>query len=133
MMRRLVTGLALGLIFHGALPARRARAFDAATTHAGLTQQAVVASRLHQILGRRLGRPLGLFDQVALHPELLPADERRLLTSRLFALDPAGGYRPGGDGVASALAWTVAGSVIAKSTPGGARNCFFDPSTGRGL
>lgn len=110
-----------------------ARAFDAATTHAGLTQQAVVASRLHRILSRRLARPLGLFDSVALHPELLPLDQRRLLQSRLFALDPAGGYRPSADAVASAVAWTVAGAVIAKTPPERMKNFFFDPSTGRGL
>ncbi|HEX2659795.1 MAG TPA: hypothetical protein VHU40_16030, partial [Polyangia bacterium] len=111
----------------------RARAFDAATTHAGLTQQAVVASRLHRILGRRLARPLGLFEPVALHPELLDVDQRRLLQARLFALDPAGGYRPSADAVASAVAWTVAGSVIAKTPPERMKNFFFDPSTGQGL
>lgn len=111
----------------------RARAFDAATTHAGLTQQAVVASRLHRVLGRRLARPLGLFEPVALHPELLDVDQRRLLQARLFALDPAGGYRPSGDAVASAVAWTVAGAVIAKTPPERMKNFFFDPSTGQGL
>ena len=113
--------------------ARPARAFDAATTHAGLTQQAVVASRLHRILGRRLARPLGLFEPVALHPELLETDQRRLLQARLFALDPAGGYRPSTDAVASAVAWTVAGAVIAKTPPERMKNFYFDPSTGQGL
>jgi len=128
-------GLALALLTAAGATgvARQARAFDAATTHAGLTQQAVVASRLHRILGRRLARPLGLFEPVALHPELLAPDERRLLQARLFALDPAGGYRPGSDAVASAVAWTVAGTVIAKTPPERMKNFFFDPSTGQGL
>jgi hypothetical protein len=113
--------------------ARSALAYDAATTHAGLTQQAAVASRLHRVLGRRLARPLGLFDTVSLHPELLPPEQRRLLLSRLATLDPAGGYRPGADGVASALAWTMAGAVLAKTPPERIKNLFFDPSTGSGL
>ena len=97
-----------------------------------MTQQAAIASHLHRVLGRRLARPLGLFDSVALHPELLGVDERRLLLSRLTALDPAGGYRPGADGVASALSWTVAGAVLAKTPPERMKNYFFDPSTGSG-
>lgn len=113
--------------------ARTARAYDPATTHAGLTQQAAVASVLHQVLARRLARPLGLFDAIALHPDLIPGGYRRALAARLAALDPAGGYRPGDDGVASALAWTVAGSVIAKTPPERIQNMFFDPTTGRGL
>ena len=110
-----------------------ASAYDPATTHAGLTQQASVASALHQVLVRRLGRAQGLFDQVALHAELLPEAERRLLLARLGALDPAGGYRPGADAVASALAWTVAGSVLAKTPPERIQNLYLDPSTGSGL
>ena len=134
--RRLAGALVAGLLCAASLGGgleRSARAFDGATTHAGLTQQAAVRSRLHKILGRRLARPLGLFDPIALHAELIPETERRLLQERLLALDPAGGYRPGQDGVASALAWTVAGSVIAKSSPGRMRNFFLDPSTGAGL
>lgn len=113
--------------------AGRAAAYDPATTHAGLTQQAVVASTLHQVLTRRLARPLGIFEPIALHPELLPVAERRLLLTRLGALDPAGGYRPGDDGLAPAVAWIVAGAVIAKTPPERVQHLFFDPSTGRGL
>jgi hypothetical protein len=144
--RRRAVALAIGLAVQGGLAGgflgsrlgevlgtSTARAFDAATTHAGLTQRAAVASHLHHILSRRLARPLGLFDPIALHPELMPVEQRRLLMSRLFALDPAGGYRPGPDAVASALAWTVAGTVIAKTPPERMRNFFFDPSTGAGL
>lgn len=145
-LRRAAVAMALSLALWGGLAGTfvggrlgeilgtsTARAFDAATTHAGLTQRAAVASHLHHILSRRLARPLGLFDPIALHPELIPVEQRRMLLSRLFALDPAGGYRPGPDGVASALAWTVAGTVIAKTPPERMRNFFFDPSTGSGL
>ncbi len=108
-------------------------AYDPATTHAGLTQQAVVASGLHQTLVRRLARPQGIFAPLSLHPGLIAIDERRLLVARLGALDPAGGYRPGDDGVASALAFVVAGSVIAKTPPERIQHMYFDPSTGQGL
>jgi hypothetical protein len=111
----------------------QAHAYDPATTHAGLTQQAVVASELHQVLARNLARPLGLFEPVALHPELIPSDQRRQLLARLGALDPSGGYRPDDDGVAPALAFVVAGSVIAKTPPERVQHLFFDPSTGSGL
>ena len=125
---RLVALALLGVAF-----ATPARAYDAATTHAGLTAQAVIASRLHQVLGRRLARPLGLFEPLALHPEVLATDDRRQLVARLNALDPAGGYRPGADQVATALSWTVAGAVLAKTPSRRMRNHYFDPSTGSGL
>ena len=124
----LLTAVALGV---GAAPA--AKAYDAATTHAGLTQRAVAASTLHQVLARRLSRPLGIFDSISLHPELLPAAEGRSLMARLGTLDPAGGYRPGADGVAPAVVFVVAGSVIAKTPPERLQHLFFDPSTGAGL
>lgn len=126
----LAAWLAGALLVAGARPAG---AYDAATTHAGLTQRAILASHLHHVLGHRLARPLGLFDAIALHPELLPVRERRLLMSRLALLDPSGGYRPGEDAVTSAAAWTVAGSVLALTPPERIQNDFFDPSTGEGL
>jgi hypothetical protein len=118
-----------------AIPGRagRALAYDPATTHAGLTQRAAVASTLHAALAKRLNRPLGLFEPIVLRSELLPAEQGRLLASRLKALDPAGGYRPGDDGVATALAWTVAGSVIAWTPAERGQNSFFDPSRAAGL
>src|SRR6185295_9856224 len=120
---RVVLGVAMLALFSA--PARRSGAYDPATTHAGLTQQAAVASGLHQILVRRLARPLGLFEQVALHPELMPRDARRLLLARLGALDPFAGYRPDDDGVATALGFVVAGSVIAKTPPERVQHLFF--------
>ncbi|MES1165020.1 MAG: hypothetical protein ABUR63_04640 [Verrucomicrobiota bacterium] len=110
-----------------------ASAFDPATTHAGLTQQAVIASTLHQVLARRLARPLGLFDPIALHPEVIDTDQRRALLAGLAALDPAGGYRPGDDGVAPGLSFVMAGSVLAKTPPERIQHLFLDPSTGQGL
>jgi hypothetical protein len=110
-----------------------ARAYDPATTHAGLTERSVLASGLHKVLARRLGRPLGLFEPVRLREADLDAAEARSLRGRLGALDPAGGYRPAADGAASALAWVVAGSVIAGTPAERGRNLFYDPVRGSGL
>jgi hypothetical protein len=109
-----------------------ARAYEPATTHAGLTERAVEASRLHQVLAH-LGRPLGLLEPLHIGLDLFDQDERRALHARLDALDPAGGYRPGPDGVAGAGQWVVAGAVLAKTPPERGANDFLDPATGKGL
>ena len=129
MKLRLVAMVALGALLTGA----QARAYDPATTHAGLTERAALASTLHRVLSRRLGRPLGLLEPLQIHSRYLEPGARRSLWARLQALDPAGGYRPGADGSATAMAWVVAGSVLAKTPPERGRNHFFDPSTRKGL
>ena len=106
---RMVLAAALLLV---ALPAQ---AYDPSTTHAGLTEQAVLASELHRVLAHRLSRPLGLFEPIVLNRADLDPGVARLLGGRLDALDPSGGYRPGPDGAAPALAWVVAGTVIAET------------------
>lgn len=111
----------------------RSHAYDPATTHAGLTERSVLASGLHRVLVRRLSRPLGIFEPVALRFDQVPLEEARSLEARLGALDPAGGYRPGADGLASALAWVLAGSVIAGTPPERGQHLFYDPSRGAGL
>ena len=126
-MLRMIVPAALLLV---TLPAR---AYDPATTHAGLTEQAVLASELHRVLAHRLSRPLGLFEPVVLNRADLDPTAARLLGGRLDALDPSGGYRPGADGAAPALAWVVAGAVIAETPAERAQNLFFDPSRGSGL
>ncbi len=93
----------------------------------------MLASTLHVVLARRLARPLGLFEPVRLRDADLPAGEARALHLRLAALDPAGGYRPSDNGAASALAWVVAGSVIAETPSERGKNLFYDPSRGAGL
>jgi hypothetical protein len=116
-----------------AVAAGPARAYDPATTHAGLTERAVLASTLHRVLVHRLSRPLGLFEPVPLRLSDLPEAERDGLTARLGALDPGTGYAPGPDGSASALAWVVAGSVVAQIPAERAQHFFYDPSRGAGL
>jgi hypothetical protein len=127
--RRCVHAVAAATLL-AALPAR---AYDPATTHAGLTERAVLASELHRVLAHRLARPLGLFEPVVLDRGELDPQAAHQLWDRLEALDPAGGYRPGADGAAPALAWIVAGAVIAETPAERAQNLFFDPSRGNGL
>src|SRR6185295_7947446 len=109
---KIFTLLLAAVLGFGTAPGR-VLAYDPATTHAGLTQRAAMASTLHAALARRFGRLLGLFETVVLRGDRLPADDWRFIEARLRALDPAGGYRPEDDGKATALGWMVAGSVIA--------------------
>ncbi len=90
-------------------------------------------SGLHRVLAHRLARPLGLFEPIALDRGQLDPVVARLLGGRLDALDPAGGYRPGPDGAATALGWVIAGAVIAGTPAERAQNLFYDPSRGNGL
>ncbi len=93
----------------------------------------MLASSLHRVLARRLARPLGLFEPIALDRRRLDPVTARVLGGRLEALDPAGGYRPGSDGIDTALGWVVAGTVIAATPAQRAQNLFYDPSNGNGL
>jgi len=108
-------------------------AWDAAETHAGLTEEAVSASHLHALLTHKLGRGLGLWETLRLPATLAQVDEGRRLQGRLNALDASGGYRPDQDGGQPVLAWIVAGTVLEKTPPERARHHFLDPRTGKGL
>ena len=133
---RTVLGTLLGALVAGLVCgplARTAWAWDPATTQAGITERALLASSFHRMLLRRLGRPLGAFEPLALHSRLLPLRERQNLWSRLQSLDPAHGYRPDNEGVASALAWVTAGAVLAETPPERGRHHFLDPQNGQGL
>ena len=110
-----------------------ARAWDPATTHAGLTERAVSASKLHVTLAAQLGRPLGGFEPLRLDATTLDATTARLLKARLARFDPAGGYRPSPDGVAMAAAWVKAGAVLEKTPPERGRHHFFEPRQRVGL
>jgi hypothetical protein len=123
----------LAVLLAGTMGATPALAYDPATTHAGLTERAAMASTLHKVLSKRLGRPLGLLEPLQIYSKYLEPAARRSLWARLQALDPAGGYRPGADGSATAMAWVVAGSVLAKTPPERGRNHFIDPTTRKGL
>jgi hypothetical protein len=111
-----------------AASARPGAAWEAATTHAGLTEEAALASGLHDRLRSQFGGDQGLF-QVLIVP---PADAPELF-SILRKLNPTHGYVPDGRGRLSAIGWLVAGSVVADAPAELAANHFFDPSTGHGL
>jgi hypothetical protein len=100
-----------------------AHAWDA-PTHAGLTERAALASSLGRRLSVELGRPLGLYEPLALKTG------RDELARRLAALDPEGGYAPDADGAPeSTLGWLTAGAVIEDVPAERGRHHFFDPST----
>jgi hypothetical protein len=128
-MRRTAVALGLSLL---AL-AGPARAWDPATTQAGLTERALLASSFHKVLAHRLARPLGAMETLQLHSRLMTPEERRALWDRFEALDPGEGYRPSAEGAGTALAWVTAGAVLAETPPERGRNHFFDPRDGSGL
>lgn len=130
-MTRMRLAAILGLV--ASAPASRARAYDPATTHAGLTERAALASDLHRVLSHALSRPLGLFEPVALSLAELPTAQAQSLEARLAALDPSGGAAAGPDGVAPALSWIIAGAIIATTPAERGQDFFYDPSRGSGL
>jgi hypothetical protein len=105
-----------------------ARAWEADTTHAGLTEQSATNSKLHDRLRNQFGTELGLYGKLTVPPDDAPA-----LFEVIEQLNPTHGYVPDARGRQSALAWLVAGSVIADMPVAAARNHFFDPSKGIGL
>jgi hypothetical protein len=126
MMRRATVSMAA--LAMSAMLATEARGWEAATTHAGLTEQSATESSLHERLLTQFGIDLGLFGGLTIPPKDAPE-----LFEVLRDLNPTHGYVPDTRGRQSALAWLVAGSVIADVPVAAARNHFFDPSKGRGL
>jgi hypothetical protein len=119
-MRRLALALALALV-----PATAA-AWEPQTTHAGLAEQAALASRLHKRLVT-LGFPGGLFEPLTIPPADAPA-----LTAALKLLSPTHGSVPDARGRQAALAWLTAGAALADVPASQGANHFFDPATGAG-
>jgi hypothetical protein len=130
MTARLVAALLVAL---GLLAATPARAWDAATTHAGLTARAALVSSLHRVLSTQLGAPRGLFEPLRIAPEYLVGTDALALRRRLQRLDPGQGYRPDAGLNATALAWLEAGSVIEQVPAERGRHHFLEPRSGRGL
>ena len=88
---RVAAVAALGLLAH----ASAARAYDPATTHAGLTERAALASQLHRVLARALSRPLGLFEPVALSLDDLPQAAGAVAGGASGGARPVGGWQRG--------------------------------------
>lgn len=132
MIRRLTRCL-LAIVVALVASAKTANGYDPATTHAGLTERSVLASELHRVLARSLARPLGVFEPVVFSADAADKREGRAIAARLATLDPGAGYAPGPRGAAPALAWVVAGSVIASTPAERGQHLFYDPSRGSGL
>jgi hypothetical protein len=119
-LRGLAVAAALALV-----PATAA-AWEPQTTHAGLVEQAALASRLHKRLVS-LGFIGGLFEPLTIPPADAPA-----LAAALKLLSPTHGAVPDGRGRQSALAWLTAGAALADIPASQGANHFFDPTTGAG-
>lgn len=123
-MKRLAAVLAISL--GSGLLASSAHAWEAETTHAGLAEQAALASKLHKRL-ITLGFNGGLFEPLTIPPKDAPA-----LSSALKLLSPTHGAVPDGRGRQVALAWLAAGATLADVPAAHGANHFFDPLTQRG-
>ena len=119
-MKRFAMALALALV-----PAT-AGAWEPQTTHAGLAEQAALASRLHKRLVT-LGWVGGLFEPLTIPPADAPA-----LMTVLKLLSPTHGSVPDARGRQAALAWLTAGAALADIPASQGANHFFDPATGAG-
>lgn len=116
----------LAMVLALALVPATASAWEPQTTHAGLAEQAALASRLHKRLVS-LGFTGGLFEPLTIPPADAPA-----LASALKLLSPTHGSVPDARGRQTALAWLTAGAALADIPASQAANHFFDPATGAG-
>ncbi|MCA9679745.1 MAG: hypothetical protein KC464_32235, partial [Myxococcales bacterium] len=123
--RSVARGLAAALAL--VLAAGPAAAWEAQTTHAGLAEQAAASSSLHQRL-IDLGFAGGLYEELTVPP----ADAPELIAA-LDRYSPIQGFVPDQRGRQYAVAWLVAGAVLADSNPTWAADHFLDPATGKGL
>jgi hypothetical protein len=105
-----------------------ARAWEADTTHAGLTEQAALASGVAARLRAAFGRRAGWLEPLAILP-----DRATALYKKLAVIEPTSGVVPDRRGRQSALSWLVAGAVL-EGVPGArARHHFYDPARKTGL
>jgi len=105
-----------------------APAWEPSTTHAGLTEQAALASALHARLAKQFGLSQGLFE-----PLTVPPADATSLFAVLRGHNPTHGYVPDGRGRLYAIGWLVAGAVVADGPLSHAGNHFFDPTSQKGL
>jgi hypothetical protein len=103
------------------LIATPAYAYDV-ETHVGLTERAAQTAKLHDVLYKHWGRPLGLLEPL-----------RGPKSDAIGRLNPVEGLRPDERGENSALGWLLAGAALADTPPENERNHFFEAITGRGL
>ena len=103
-----------------------AGAWEPATTHAGLAEQAALKSRLHKRLVQ-LGFTGGLFEPLTIPPADAPA-----LIKALKLLSPTHGSVPDARGRQVALGWLTAGAALADVPSAHGANHFYDPRLKRG-
>jgi hypothetical protein len=126
-MKRPVVAAALAAALLGVpIAPRPALAWEPETTHAGLAEQAALASRLHKRLVT-LGFTGGLFEPLTIPPADAPT-----LIAALKLLSPTHGSVPDARGRQVALSWLTAGAALADLPAAHGANHFFDPLTGRG-
>jgi len=121
-----LTAALASLLLSTSLAPRPALAWEPETTHAGLAEQAALASRLHKRMVS-LGFTGGLFEPLTIPPADAPA-----LLAALKLLSPSHGSVPDARGRQSALGWLTAGAALADTPAANGANHFFDPLTGRG-
>ncbi len=112
----------------GLLLVNTANAWEATTTHAGLTEQSAYASDLHGLLAKQFGQEKGIYTGLT-----IPQADAPELFGILAKLNPTHGYTPDARGQMSALSWLVAGAVIADMPISHAANHFLDPENSKGL
>lgn len=100
-------------------------------THAGMTAEAALRSRLHEAL-RAMGLELGLFEKLAILPSATSPREYHQLRLQLSRVDPTGGYFTE-ELRQWAIGWLMAGAVLQQHDRTNDRHHFLDPTTGGGL
>lgn len=121
--------LAIIIVAGSLLLSGRAEAWESTTTNAGLAEQAAVGSKLHKRLEEQFGYAKGLFSTLTVPP----ADAPSLFEILHELLNPIHGYVPDARGQQTALAWLVAGAVVADTPGKHAANHFYNPLSGKGL
>lgn len=102
-------------------------AWEADTTHVGLTEQAALSSFVHGRLGSAFGRAGGWLEPLGFAPERAPE-----LYAKFGLIEPSSGVVPDGRGRQSALAWLLAGTVLEAMPAERGRNHSYDPIDKRG-
>lgn len=108
-------------------------AYEPGTTHAGITMQAALTSRLHQFLSRDFDLSHGIFSRLKLKPNLMDQRTFRILMDHLNRFDPAGSYRPQADFGQYAGSWIMAGSILGGMPYLVEKNHFYCPALRNGL
>lgn len=124
----LIVGVVMLVGLVGFVGVGAAQAWEPDTTHAGLTEQAALASRVHARLVAFFERRGGWLEPLRLSRERAP-----VLYEKLALIEPASGVVPDKAGRQSALAWLLAGAVVEGIPSTREENHFYDPIAKRGL